>query len=326
VGASRQPEYRLLSDRVQVHVHHAQAARIAAILREIAPRPAPWVIVPLDDEAALHAAMPEMRVLFAPMPPRAGWTRATQLQLVQLAGAGVDHFLPSPDLPPGVVVANARGVFADEAADHAMMMVLALTRRLPRLLQQQRARRWEMLPMPKLAGRTLLVLGLGEIGRRVASRAAAFGMRVLGVRRSGVATPCVDEVHPAVDAALVARADAVVVALPRTSETDRVVPVDALRPEAVLVDISRGGRVDADAVAARLRAGTLAGAALDVFEDEPLAGDSPLWDTPNLFITPHIAGYGERYLERAALCFAENLARLERGDPLTGVVDRNAGY
>lgn len=282
-------------------------------------------VVALEDREALDAALPEVRVLFAPMPPRSGWARARSLEWVQLAGAGVDHFLPSPDLPERVVVTNARGVFADEAADHAMMMVLALTRRLPRLVEQQRAHRWEMHPMPKLAGRTLLVLGLGEIGRRVAARAAAFGMRVRGVRRSGAPVDGV-EVSAEVTPALVAESDAVVIALPRTAETDHILPVDALAPHAVVVDVSRGGRVDAAALAARLRAGTLGGAALDVFEEEPLPSDSPLWDTPDLIVTPHVAGYGERYLARATAFFRANLERFAAGRPLRGLVDREARY
>jgi phosphoglycerate dehydrogenase-like enzyme len=262
---------------------------------------------------------------------RGGPARA--LELLQLAGAGVDHLLPSPDLPDHVAIAGIRGAFADEAAEHAILMMLALTRRLPELLDRQRRREWAQRPVAKLAGRTVLVLGLGEIGRRVAARASALGMRVLGVRRASAPVAHVDRSDPCEQVgeleALLPEAEHVVVTVPLTRATRHLLDARtlALLPRgALIVHLSRGGVIDEAALLEALRSGALGGAALDVFEHEPLPPDSPFWDAPNTIVTPHVAGYGERYLETAVAALLENVRRLEAGEPLVGVIDRDAGY
>lgn len=287
-------------------------------------------IVAWTEPEELAAGLPEVRALFAPMPPREGWDRASRLELIQMAGAGVDQLLPSPDLPAQVRVAGLRGVFADEAAEHAVLMMLALARDLPGLLDRQRRREWAQRPVAKVAGRTVAILGLGAIGRAVARRAAALDMRVLGLRRT--AGPCenvervfaMEELHE-----LLAEADYVVVALPLTPATHHLLDRAALAclPRgAYIVHLSRGGVIDEGALREALECGALGGAALDVLEDEPLDRESPWWDVPRTIITPHLAGFGERYVERATEVFAENLRRMERGEPLVGLVDRDAGY
>ena len=307
-----------------VHVSHSRARHIAALIAEVEPaRP----VIAWERPEELRAGLGEVRVLFAPMPPREGWAGACALELLQLAGAGVDHLLPSPDLPARVAVAGIRGVFADEAAEHAVLMMLALCRRLPELLERQRERDWAQRPVAKLAGRTALVLGLGEIGRRVASRASALGMRVLGVSRTGAPVPDVERVGE-LDA-LLPEADHVVVTVPLTAATRHLLDARALArlPRgAFVVHLSRGGVIDEAALFTALESGALGGAALDVFEHEPLAPSSPLWSAPNTIVTPHLAGYGERYLEAAVRALLENVRRLEAGEPLLGLVDRDAGY
>lgn len=287
-------------------------------------------IVPLKKRRELAAALPEIEVLIAGIPPRDGWAGARKLRLLQIMGAGVDTLLPSPDLPAQVLVANARGLFAAESAELAIAALLALVRDMPRIVAQARERRFEQFPSPKLEGSTLAVLGLGEIGRRVARIGRALGMTVLGVSRSGRACPDADETHPIAEIdAVLARAQHVVVAVPKTPETANLLDARrlALLPEqARLVAISRGGIVDEDALAKALAERRIAGAALDVFAQEPLPDSSPLWTTPNTIVSPHVAGYGERYVERVTELFLENLARLERGDPIATLVDRRAGY
>jgi phosphoglycerate dehydrogenase-like enzyme len=249
---------------------------------------------------------------------------------VQLLGVGVDGLLPSPDLSERVEVGCARGLFAAEAAEHAVALVLALCRDLPELVDDQRAGRFRQRPAPTVAGKTAVVLGLGAIGARVARALAALEMNVVGVCRRPRAVRHVSVVlgSHALDDAL-RQADYLVVTPPLTPETRGCLDARALAllPRGGrVVCISRGGIVDEDALVAALDRGDLAGAALDVFEREPLPPDSPLWSAPGLLVTPHVAGLGERYVERCVELLLDNVRRLERDEPRTGLVDRRAGY
>ena len=209
-------------------------------------------------------------------------------------------------------------------------MMLAFERNLTRILAQQRAHAWRPFASGSLSGKTLCMLGLGAVGGAVATACAGLSMRVTGIRREPRPTPGVSEVAALDDLPrLLPKADYVVIALPRTDRTRGAVDASTLamlRPTAVLVDISRGGIVDEEALVARLQAGTLRGAALDVFETEPLATDSALWDVPNLIVTPHLAGDVPGYLDRALRIFVDNLSRAERGLAPASHVDRHHQY
>jgi len=281
-------------------------------------------------EEELAAGIGEVEVLLALNPPRGHWAGARRLRLVQMSGAGVDSLLPAPDLPEGVAVANARGIHEPEMSEFVLGLVLALAKRIPRAVRQQAAREWAMFGVRTLAGRTLGVLGLGAIGHAVARRGKALGMRVVGTRRTPEPLPDVDSVYPPEETGRVlAESDVVVVVLPHTDETRGLLGAEALarmRPRAHLVNVARGGIVDEDALDHALREGRLGAAAFDVFEDEPLPPSSPLWDAPNLLVTPHVAGVSRDYMARVAELFFDNVRRLERGWPLRNVVDRARGY
>ncbi|MDJ0788975.1 MAG: D-2-hydroxyacid dehydrogenase [Myxococcota bacterium] len=272
----------------------------------------------------------EVEILFALNPPREGWAGAERLRLLHVIGAGVDTLLPSPDLPADVRVSNGRGISVDVMSEYAMGWILHFARRVDRNAEQQASREWRMYAPSRLAGATCGILGMGAIGEAVAARAKAFGMRVLGTQRTPRPSPHADEVLGVADTARVlAESDYVVVVLPLTPETRGSIDaamLDRLRPEAVMVNMARGGIVDEVALADKLRAGSLRGAALDVFEQEPLPAESPLWDVPNLVVTPHVAGFDRDYLPRAFEVFAENVIRLERGEPLRNEIDRSRGY
>lgn len=307
-----------------IHVYDAHAEHIRTLIE--AADPSRRVVVCTD----LARELPGIRVLFAPMPPREGWAGARSLELIQMAGAGVSHFLPSPDLPAHVRIAGMRGVFADEAAEHAILMLLALRRRLVRLFDQQRARTWAQRSVAKMAGRTVAILGLGAIGSGIARRAAALDLRVLGVCRAPrpiehvERVVALDRMHEVIEGA-----DALVVTLPLTAQTRGIVDARALArlaPGAHVVHLGRGGVVDESALLAALERGTLGGAAIDVFEDEPLDPSSPFWTLPNTIVTPHVAGCGERYLEHAVEVLVDNARRIDRGEPLMRLIDRDAGY
>lgn len=220
-----------------------------------------------------------------------------------------------------VVITSAAGVHAVPLAEFSLFGLLAFTKDLPRLLEDQRARRWGHYPNAELGGRTLLVLGLGRIGEEVARLASAFGMRVVGVNRRGASeSPHVAEVHGTDRLVeLLPRADALVVSLPLTEETRGLIgaaEIATMKPGAILVNVGRGGVIDEPALVHALRQRHLAGAALDVVATEPLPEDSPLWELPNVLLTPHTMALSHRENERIAELFLDNLRRYRSGEPL----------
>jgi phosphoglycerate dehydrogenase-like enzyme len=284
----------------------------------------------VPDAAQLHAALPSCTWLLVGRPPRFDWSGASRLRLLQIAGTGVDPLFPAVGLGEAVAVANTRGAQADAVRDHAILLLLALARDLPRSLREQTARRWTRFESQGLSGKTLIVLGYGSIGARIVETASSLGLTVRVVRRTPLPVPGVDSVsassglHDAL-----AEADYVIACVPLTRATRHLLDEAALArlpPRAFLIDVSRGGVVDQRALEAALRADRIRGAALDVFEDEPLAATSSLWSCPNLVITPHLAGLTTDYLERALDTFLENMGRVRRGEPLLTPVSREHEY
>jgi phosphoglycerate dehydrogenase-like enzyme len=261
--------------------------------------------------------------------PRLRWVHATS------AGAG--EVVRTAELPAEslerVVITTSSGVHAVPLAEFAILGLLAIAKDLPRFAEDQRARAWPELraPLRELDGQTLFLVGLGEIGRETARLATALGMRTVGIRRSRKPPPThVDEVHgPDRLAELAGRADAMVVSLPLTEETagmiDRAV-IERLPPSCIFVNVGRGGVVDEPALVEALRDGRIAGAVLDVFATEPLPQDSPLWDLPNVLVTPHAVALSARENERIAELFVANLRRYLDGEPLAKVVQPGVFY
>lgn len=311
-----------------LHVYHPGGDLVARTIAERAPDRR---VVALGTEEELARALPEITVLCAPLPPRAGWGTARSLRMIQLLGVGAEMLLPSPDLAASVEVATLRGLFAPEVTEHVFAMILALVRALPTLERRQRAREWVQFGSGTLAGRTLGIVGLGAIGRRIARAGAAFDMRVVALRRTQrEPVPFVDREYAATELdGMLAESDVVVISLPKTDATTLLFDgarLAKMKPGALLVDVARGGIVDEAALVDALGTGQLGGAALDVFATEPLPVDDALWSAPNLIVTPHIAGWGLDYVARGAAVFLENVARLERGEPRVALVDREAGY
>lgn len=310
-----------------LHVYHEQAATIRERMRAagVANEIVAW-----SDPAAFRAGIGHVEILVTESPPAGEWANARRLRWIQTLGAGVDGLLPAPDLAENVVITSARGVFAAEVAEHAVMCLLALQRNLPAHVENRVRRAWRPFASGSLAGRSAGVLGLGEIGRRVAALCSALGMRVRGVRRSPRPMEGVEEVVGADELERVLRAsEHLIVTLPLTAETKGLLGREALSllpARAFLIHVGRGGVVDESALLDALSTGHLGGAAIDVFEQEPLPPDSPFWTAPNTIVTPHVAGSGLRYVERVAELVLANLARLERGEPLAPQVDRRAGY
>lgn len=238
----------------------------------------------------------------------------------------------------GVIVSNTRGVQAVPIAEHVFAVVLALAKQLPFALDHQRRAHWaqnefagERLPW-LLRGRTLGLVGVGTIGMAIARLADAFGLHVIATRRrvEGDPPPHIAEVLPssALDD-LLSRSDIVVIAAPLTPETENLIgarEIARMKRGAVLVNVGRAKILQTDALIEALRAGHLAGAALDVFPQEPLPQDHPLWTCPNVILTPHTSGFRQGHWDEVIDVFADNLRRFERGEPLRFRVHEHLGY
>jgi phosphoglycerate dehydrogenase-like enzyme len=246
--------------------------------------------------------------------PRLRWVQATFAGAgQQLAAAGLDR----ADLER-IIWTSSVGVHATPLGEWAMFGILALTKGLPRLDADKRERRWSHYPVDEVRGTTVLIAGLGEIGREVARLAEAFGMDVLSTRRS---EGDLDELLP--------RADSVVITLPLTDETrglfDRA-RIERMKADAILVNIGRGAVVDEPALVDALRSGHLRGAALDVFATEPLPPESPLWELDNVILSPHTAAQSVRENARIVELFAENLRRYLAGEELRSRIRTDLFY
>lgn len=278
------------------------------------------------------AAMRDVEVLVAwDLPTRTLARDAPKLKWIHVIGAGVEHLMPMDWLPRGVALVNNKGVHAVKAGEYGLMALLMLNASMPALYGHQRARRFEQIYATPIAGKCLVVVGVGSIGGAVARAAKRAGLRVLGVSRHGKPAVGVDRMYRTrdIDKAL-PQADFVFVATPLTAETRDLLDarrLDLLKPTAGLVNVGREPVVDYAALARKLRAGTLAGAILDVFDPEPLPAESPLWDTPNLIVTPHVSSDdGASYIPLTLDLFFENMGRYLAGKPLRNRVNATLGY
>ncbi len=294
---------------------------------------------PLDDvEVMLRGRLPAEtfdRVL----------ARAPSLRWVHSATAGVERVLTPSSRARGLVITNARGVFSRPIAEYVMLMILSAARRLPELLELQAERTWQPLEARELRDITVGIVGLGSIGRAVGALATAFGCRVMATRRRPEAgadshegagdepflgSLMLDRVMPPEQLPeLLAECDFVVLAAPLTDNTRGLISDEAIarmKPGAWVINVARGELVDERALTRALVDGRLGGAILDTFLEEPLPPTSPLYDVPNLIITPHTSWSSARVLDRSVDLFCENLRRYAEGRALVNVVDPTAGY
>jgi phosphoglycerate dehydrogenase-like enzyme len=250
---------------------------------------------------------------------------ARRVRWIQATSAGIGQFVKRQryaERMPHTVFTTASGVHAKPLAEFAAMAMLMHSRRLLHMVDAQGRREWKRFAGTDLDGRTLLVVGLGSIGREVARLARAMGMEVLGVRRSPGGEEGV--YGPEALTKLLPRADFVVLVMPHTDETDGMMGGDelaAMKQGSVLINIGRGSLVDEGALVDALRSGHLGGAYLDVFATEPLPDDSPLWDMPNVLVSPHSGSTSDRENRRITELFCENLRRYLEGRPLKNVLD-----
>jgi phosphoglycerate dehydrogenase-like enzyme len=277
---------------------------------------------------------------------------ASRLRWVQSFTASLEHYLFPGLVEHPCILTNMRGLFSDVIADQVMGYVICFARNLHTYVRNQLHRQWAPVggevarvsfaagpgvvsPIDRahahLSDQTVGVVGLGAIGSEVAQRAKAFGMRVIAVDpRRTERSPEVDWLgQPAELPALLAESDYVVIAAPHTPATTRLFGRDQFRrmkPSSYLINVGRGAIVELTALTEAIRAGEIAGAALDVFEVEPLPAEHPLWDFPNVILTPHVAGYSPRIAERHLAVLVENVRRFTAGEPLLNVVDKREWF
>jgi phosphoglycerate dehydrogenase-like enzyme len=317
---------------MRILIHFSFTPERVAAFRELAQRLGGHEVVCAATEEEALSAAPEAEVLMGYFTP-AVCARAPRLKWIQSFSAGMDKFLFPEIVERDVAVSNMAGQYASQGGEHAWALLLSLTRGIVPSLQAQGRREWGGGAVVELAGGVLGIVGLGGFGRETAKRAAGYGMTVVAIDPV-VETPPpeVDEVLPPGPAnlrALLGRADAVVIACPLTEATHHLIgtaELAAMKPTAYLVCVSRGGIIDEAALAAALGDGQLAGAGLDVCEVEPLPADSPLWDAPNLILTPHRAGASQHRDRVTYEFFAANLERYLRGQEPLNLVDKRLGY
>lgn len=276
--------------------------------------------------------------------------RFPRLKWIQTHSAGVDDLLDKPVWQSEVIISTANGVHPVPMAEHTLAMMLAFRWNLRHMFAFQKKSewpqdRWDAFARPELRGSTLGIIGYGAIGRELARQAHAFGMRILAVNRSGRRSPyrgfnipdtgdpeavLPEQIYPiAALREMLPECDYLVVLAPLTPETRHLIDAEALaamKSSAFFFNLARGGLVDEAALVAALQQGQIAGAGLDVFEEEPLPATSPLWGMDNVIISPHVAGFTSQYDERASDLFAENLRRYLAGQPLLNLVDTERGY
>jgi glyoxylate/hydroxypyruvate reductase len=286
--------------------------------------------------AELDAVLAPAHVILSFGFPVEWLSKAPDLKWAQLASAGSDHMLRQGILQerPDLVLTTASGVHAVQISEHILAMILHFSRGFDRTTRNQQIRKWERLRLDEAMGKTVCFVGYGHIARRAATLCQALGMRVLCVRAS------IAEQQPGFEAVerfypveelndVLSESDFVVVAAPHTARSEGMIGAQqlaAMKPSAVLVNISRGALVDEPALVKALQDSIIAGAGLDVFVEEPLPESSPLWDLPNVLITPHISGTTPHYSSRITDLFCDNLVRYLRGEPLVNLVIGERGY
>ena len=291
--------------------------------------------VRITDDAGLPEALAGADILylwdyFADGVRRA-WDAADSLRWIHVPAAGVDKLMFPELVGSDVVLTNARGVFDRPMAEHVLASMLHFAKNFGTASAQQRQHEWKHYPTTDLAGASVLVAGTGSIGRCTARLLTAVGMRVDGMGRTARSgDPDFGTIHASADFAAVAGAyDYVVLAAPLTPQTRGLLGsevLDAMKPTAVVINVGRGALADEAALKAALRSGALAGAALDVFETEPLPAPSGLWDLENVLVTPHLSGDSQKQLPELAQQFLDNLAAWKAGRPLANVVDKQLGF
>ncbi len=336
IGSYLEPAYIRQIEAVDPRIQVLHAPDLLGAPRYVADHSAPIQRSP-DQQARWQALLAQAEIMFdfdrSTVPQLAAL--APNLKWLQSTSAGIGQFVAQSGLADTeILFTTASGVHATPLAEYCLMSMLMFTKLAFHIMAEKERHHWERYCAADLRGQTLAVVGMGRIGREVARLAHGVGMRVVGTKRTiaGVdpATLYLDRLYPWTDLhALLGEADFVVLIVPHTAETDGMIDeaaVAAMKPGAILINIARGAIVDETALIAALRSGHLGGAALDVFATEPLPADSPLWEMPNVLISPHSASTSSTENQKITDLFCDNLRRYLDGQPLRNVLDKKLLY
>lgn len=305
------------------------------VLRQL---PADVRVIVSSHPAELAAAAPEADAILNgefkdPTLLKSVFPLASRVRWVHTLSAGVEHVLSPEIIASPVPLTNGRGVFRRPLGEWAVSAMLHFLYQHRRLIRQQEQGVWDSFDIEELHGKTVGIVGYGEIGRAVAERARPFGCRIVALRRKpeqSAADPLIDQAYaPAQIDEMIAACDFVVAAAPLTPSTRGLIgsrQFAAMKPSAVVINIGRGPVVDEAALVAALESGKIRGAALDVFDVEPLPAGHPFYKLRNVLLSPHSADHTPGWKDRAVQFFMENFARFYKGEPLENVVDKHAGY
>lgn len=283
------------------------------------------------------AALREARVLFnwsgSQEEVRNAMLRAPKLEWIHARYAGLDKLLFPELIASSIPLTNGVGVFSQSLGEFVILGALYFAKDIPRMLRAKARREWDVFDVAEVSRQTMGIVGYGDIGRAIARRAKALDMRVYGLRRNPArraGDEFVDRVYPAAELhAMLPECDYVAVAAPLTPETNHMMSTPEfgrMKPDAIIMNVGRGPVIDEAAMVEALRSKRIRGAALDVFEEEPLAESSPLWGMENVLISAHTADHTKDWLGDAANFFVEQFGRWRRGEPLKNLVDKQAGY
>jgi phosphoglycerate dehydrogenase-like enzyme len=317
---NKQPLVLAISD-----ANDPQLAMLADIPHYLINSAATLQAAPRDAEVILHWSGPRDMV-------RSAFLASPNLRWLHSRSAGLDSMLFPELVQSPIPVTNGTGVFSQSLGEFALAVILYFAKDIRRLLRNQEACRWEQYDMEELPGQTVGIVAYGDIGRAVASRVHAMGMRVLALKRHAPSSPDPwierfygpDQLH-----AMLSECDYVVVAAPLTAETRHMISDDAIaamKPNAVVINIGRGPVIDQAALVRALAAGKIKGAGLDVFEHEPIPPDDPIFKLPNVLISPHTADHTKDWLNQAMRFFLEQYQRFSNGQPLENIVEKHLGY
>lgn len=290
-------------------------------------------VVCVTEEADAVAAAPEAEVILGHFKP-AVCAAAPKLRWVQSFSAGMDKFLfPEIIERDEVAISNVAGLYASQGGEHAWALLLGLTRQIPLAVHNKDKRVWASEQVIEVAGMTVGMIGMGGFGMEIAKRAQGYDMQVIAIDPVRTEKPSfVHELKPTSTETLhdlLRRSDVVMMACPLTKETYHLISgpeLALMKPTAYLINVTRGGIIDEPALVEALKAGQIAGAGLDVVEKEPLASDSPLWDAPNLILTPHRAGASQHRPRKIFEFFMQNLTRYLNGEQPINLVNKRKGY
>jgi len=282
---------------------------------------------PKFPELFIHAAkskeeigdfVEKMEVLLAFRLPDELMKKATRLQWIQSMATGVDYFINLPSLRKEILITSTRGMHGPQMSEMAFLHMLNLTRNYPRMLRNQDRRVWERWPQPLLSGKTVGILGIGVIAEELARKCKAFKMKVYGISKTAREVEGIDRFYGREELPRVAaEIDYLIVLVPYSPETHKIVNakvLSAMKPTAYLINIARGQVIDEEALIEALKNRKIAGAGLDVFNEEPLPKDHPFWGMENVIVSPHVAGMSEIYAEQLLPIFEENLRRFLKGE------------